>query len=63
MLHVEIKTTNAAFGEDLHEVAAECADILRNAAAMLERGSAEGTLMDSNGNTVGSWRLDPPTDR
>lgn len=46
---------NAAF-ED--EPASEIARILRKVARAVERGDELGLLVDSNGNTVGSWRVE-----
>jgi len=55
-----IDTGNAAFGEDGMDRAAEVARLLRHAAAQVEPRVEKGDvwfLLDSNGNTVGSWRL------
>ena len=47
-----IQMGNAAMqtGEDV-------ADVLHNVASDLLTGRTSGTIMDANGNTVGSWNL------
>lgn len=55
MLTVKIKTDNAAFEPN---IPAECARILRELADRLDRDyEQDGTLRDSNGNTVGTFKL------
>lgn len=64
---LSIKTGNAAFcdpdaeteNDPANEAAerAEVARILREVAKDLEEGSASGTCMDVNGNSVGKWSL------
>jgi hypothetical protein len=46
---------NAAFDE---APASEIARILRHVAKAVERGDERGQLVDVNGNTVGSWRVE-----
>jgi len=49
-----IDCENAAFDEDPgHEVV----EILHRIGDQLDNGSAIGKCIDSNGNTVGTWRL------
>jgi len=61
MFKLEIKTGGAAFKnpitgeEDLYDEAAEINRILRIVGANLRNGCTSGTLMDVNGNKVGSW--------
>jgi hypothetical protein len=54
---LNIKTDNAAFGEDDDERTAEISRILRNIAARLDDGTdlARGTAYDINGNPVAEW--------
>ena len=56
MFTLKFATDNAAFeGEALE---AECARLLRQIAKRLEvREEATGTIMDANGNYVGTWTL------
>ncbi len=63
---LRFKTSNAAFmdqsaadGEEDHAAAraVESALILRTIARRLDDGATEGTVRDSNGNTVGEWKL------
>lgn len=61
MLKIEIKTGGAAFcdpftGEEseLNE-AIECKRLLEKICEQLEDGMTNGTIMDINGNKVGSW--------
>jgi hypothetical protein len=56
MLKLTIETGNAAF-EDLP--GHECARILRDVAAALERGTRAAPLHDLNGNRVGRFDLTP----
>jgi hypothetical protein len=54
---VTFSTTNAAFSEDR---GAEIASILRkiaNAVECVGTESDEGPVRDSNGNTVGAWKV------
>lgn len=53
-MRLTIETDNAAFGD---EPGVEVAGILRDVANRAENGQTSGTLLDSNGNTVGSWSL------
>ena len=46
---------NAAFDD---APASEIARILRHVARAVERGDELGQLVDANGNTVGSWRVE-----
>ena len=47
-------TDNDAFVEDY---AGEVGFILRTLASKIERGSHSGPVLDSNGNTIGNYRL------
>ena len=63
MFALDIKTDNAAFGEDdgphtAGSVAAEVARILRELATDIENGGDGGAVMDINGNSVGRYRLE-----
>ena len=63
MFSLDIKTDNAAFGEDegghtAASVAAEVARILRELAQDIENGGDGGAVMDLNGNKVGRYRLE-----
>ena len=55
MFTCEMKTDNAAFGEDRLDEGAEIARILREIADRVEQGDNHGICMDINGNKVGSW--------
>ena len=46
---------NAAFDD---APASEIARILRSVARKVEQGAEGGKLIDVNGNTVGSWRVE-----
>jgi hypothetical protein len=48
---------NAAFGEPGDTEADEIGRIIRTAAERIESGDEEGTLRDSNGATVGSFKV------
>ncbi len=54
MFKLTIATSNAAFDPD---PAAEIADILKQIAAALERGTTGAPLHDCNGNRVGRFDL------
>lgn len=56
MFKLTIKTANAAFEDS---ASTEVARILRDLAEYLDSSGApdEGTVRDTNGNTVGSWKL------
>lgn len=55
---IEISTTNAAFGEEHYDKAAEAARILRELADRLEGGNAPYALKDVNGNVVGYMKIE-----
>jgi len=56
MFRLEIDTDNAAF----YPWTTEVARLLRVAAARIDRsGDTDGSLRDTNGNTVGVWSIDP----
>lgn len=60
MFKLEIETDNAAFADGYQGL--ELARILRSVANILEEMNSEGgggVQRDINGNTVGSWSLDP----
>lgn len=55
MLSIEIHDSgNASFAEDPFE---ETLRLLRETVKKIEQGKHEGKIMDSNGNTVGSFYL------
>lgn len=54
MLHIKIKTGNAAFDNDRFE---ECARILEDASLKLRQGNTNFILNDINGNLVGHGKL------
>ena len=54
-----IESGNAAFAED---PAAEISAILARVATAIDGGSTGGKARDTNGNTVGYWRLDATED-
>ena len=62
MFSLDIKTDNAAFGNEgehtAQSVASEVARILRELAQDIENGGDGGALMDVNGNKVGRYRLE-----
>ncbi len=53
MFELKFSTANAAFDD----CELECKRILREVIKKLERGQTGGNCLDSNGNTVGSWRM------
>ena len=56
MFSCEIRTGNAAFGDDKMEEGAEIVRILREIADDIENyGWESGSCRDFNGNNVGSW--------
>ena len=58
---LELDSMNAAFDTGDGGVG-EVGNILRIVAAMIEQGQDHGSLMDPNGNTVGSFWLDTEID-
>lgn len=50
---IDIKTDNAAFEENQHEVH----DILINVRNKIDCGDRTGICMDHNGNTVGKFKV------
>lgn len=54
-MKIEFKTDGAAFedGELIYEVD----NILTKITFWVREGRTEGAILDSNGNTVGSWSL------
>ena len=65
MFEVKIRTENAAFksGTDTPEMdeiitAEELAMMLNRIAWRMYNGDREGSVIDTNGNIVGEWRLD-----
>lgn len=54
MFSLKMKTGNAAFKED---TGYEIARILGGVRKKLEDGGVSGTLIDYNGNVIGSWEL------
>jgi hypothetical protein len=57
MFSLQFDTDNAAFEDD--NVGLECARILQDIAKQVGRGYQEGRVIDSNGNKVGTWELNP----
>ena len=63
MLKIEIKTGNAAFTDedgrfDSYYGGEEIYRLLRDVAIKIQNGNEEGSLVDINGNKVGTWVLD-----
>lgn len=63
MLKIEIKTGNAAFTDDEGRFdpyygGEEIYRLLRDVAIKIQNGNEEGSLVDINGNKVGTWVLD-----
>lgn len=59
MFTIEFETDNDAFVDDPAE---EVVRILRRISVKVrEGGRTEGSVLDSNGNTVGRWTFTPPT--
>ena len=54
MFKIEFETTNSAFDDPADEIAA----ILALIASRLTGGETEGLIKDSNGNRIGSWKLE-----
>jgi hypothetical protein len=54
MLQIHVETDNAAF-EELPEI--ELAEILDKVKTRILHGERAGQIMDSNGNSVGSFEL------
>lgn len=54
MFTLKIRTTNDAFAEDPER---EVAALLRKYADRVEAGQSSGTILDTNGATVGEWKL------
>lgn len=59
-LEVEIESSNAAFSDG--NAPEECALILLGVAQKLRGGYESGSLLDTNGNTVGRWTLQQEDD-
>jgi len=57
MFTLSFKTENDAFAEDAR---AEIVRLLCHAGAAIARGDDAGKLIDSNGNTVGTFNYDAP---
>lgn len=63
MLKIEFKTGNAAFRNeddelDVYAVSSFLRRKAKDIADHIENGYEEGSLIDINGNKVGTWRLD-----
>lgn len=54
MFELKFETDNACFEDHL---ATEASAIIREVAMRVSQGRTAGKVMDSNGNTVGSWTL------
>lgn len=54
MFEIQIATDNDAFTEDPGWEVARC---LRDVLEALENGRTAGTVLDVNGNRVGTWTL------
>ena len=58
MFKLRIETKNAAFGIDQADSGTEVARILETIRKdLLYSNKLEGSLFDSNGNKVGTWKL------
>jgi hypothetical protein len=57
MFELRFETGNASFHEHDTSVTREAASILQGIAYSLEEGKREGAIVDWNGNTIGSWKL------
>jgi hypothetical protein len=49
---IKFNTDNAAFEENF---AGECIRILQHVIERMEEGDDNGTIMDVNGNRIGTW--------
>lgn len=63
-MEIKFSTSNSAFGEyDENDVqdesgkSYEIVRILKDIAKKVENGYEYGTIMDINGNKIGSWRI------
>ena len=54
MFQIKINTDNAAFQPD---ASLEVISILEHVVRQLDAGQTGGNVRDSNGNTVGEWKL------
>lgn len=57
MFTLKIETGNAAFHPEHGSGVGEVTSLIREAADNVARGKRSGVLLDSNGNTVGKFRL------
>ena len=53
---MDVRVGNAAFGETREDRDAELSRIADMVRRKLAEGETEGTCLDWNGNTVGTWR-------
>ncbi len=56
-LKIEIAMDNAAFGDNPSDRGAEIRQVLQSIPTRVEFGYTEGNLRDTNGNTVGTWKI------
>ena len=62
-MKIEFSTSNAAFCDPITQEeskeyrAIETAIILKRIAYSIEHGCTSGTIMDTNGNAIGSWDI------
>lgn len=57
MFSMKIELDNDAF-DSRHAKFGELPSLLREVARKIEHGSVGGTLMDGNGNSVGTWVIE-----
>ena len=60
MFSLEFKTDNAAFADG--NASEETAAILERIVKRIRGGQTDGTVADTNGNTVGKWWLEVDDD-
>lgn len=56
MFKLEFDTGNAAYQDEGGIV--EVQETLKDVVDRIERGDRDGVVLDPNGNTVGSWKLE-----
>jgi hypothetical protein len=57
MFKLTIETGDAAFSSD---PVGELEEIIDDITTRMHNGSIQGSIIDSNGNTIGQWSYDPP---
>lgn len=65
MFKLEFKTSNAAFGDERDPEYVQRVDklrevnrIMKNVTTEIAMGKTYGSIMDINGNKIGTWELD-----